>query len=209
MNSRERMVEVIRDVYNLDAPKVLTAMLRVPREEFIPLKFRHLAYEDEAVAIGNGQTISQPYTVAFMTSLLELQGKEKVLEIGTGSGYQAAILSCLSDKVFTIERISSLAEGARKRLKKLGFTNVMVRIGSGEGGWPSEAPFDAILLTAGLTEVPDELFRELKDSGTLVAPLGVGEDKIMTKYTKIGEQLIKKEYGIFRFVPFVPKNDSS
>lgn len=201
------MVEVIRNVYNLDAPKVLSVMLQVPREEFIPKNFRDLAYEDEALAIGHGQTISQPYTVAFMTSLLELGGSEKVLEIGTGSGYQAAVLSHLAKEVFTIERIPGLAEEARERLAKLGFKNVTVRTSRGEEGWSTEAPFDAILVTAGLEKVPEELFHQLKDDGILVAPLGTGEDKVMTKYTKKGKRMIKKEYGIFRFVPFIENVD--
>ena len=203
MDSRKRMVEVIASVYNLDAPEVLSVMLRVPRHLFVPKEKRLLGYADEAVAIGFNQTISQPYTVAFMTSLLNLSGKEKVLEIGTGSGYQAAILSQLAKEVYTIERIAALAKKAKENLAKLKYNNIWVKTGSGEEGWPEKAPFNAILITAGMNWVPEEFFRELKDGGTLVVPLGAREDKTMTKYTKKGRKLIKKEYGSFRFVPFV------
>jgi protein-L-isoaspartate(D-aspartate) O-methyltransferase len=211
MDSRKRMVEVIGENYNLEAPGVLSVMLRIPREYFIPKKNRHLAYEDEAVSVGYGQTISQPYTVAFMTSLLDLTNStsheatrdKKVLEVGTGSGYQAAILSLLAKKVYTIERIPALAKSARKKLKKLGYGNVEVRQGSGEEGWKEKAPFDAILVTAGMRWVPEELFRELKSGGVLVVPLGSGQDKVMVKYIKKGRRFTKKEYGTFHFVPFI------
>ena len=197
------MVREIRESYGLDSPGVFSAMLQVPREEFVVKKYRDIAYSDGPVPLGHGQTVSQPYTVAFMTDLLNLKGKEKVLEIGTGSGYQAAILSLLSDKVFTIERIDPLAREARKRLKRLGFKNVKVRTGSGEYGWKEEAPFEKILVTAGMEWIPEELFRQLKDGGELVAPVGKGMDKTMIKYTKRGKKIIKREYGIFHFVPFI------
>src|SRR3989344_8902327 len=160
MNPRQRMVGEIRKKYLLSAPRVFSAMLKVPREEFVPSQYRESAYEDGPISIGHGQTISQPYTVAFMTNLLNLKGDEKVLEIGTGSGYQAAILSLLAKKVYTIEIIEELAEKAQKTLKKLGYKNVEVRAGSGEWGWKEEAPFDAILITAGVEKVPLELFEE-------------------------------------------------
>ena len=203
MNSRKGMIEKIKGTYGLDAPKVFSAMLKVPREEFVPREYRDSAYEDGPISIGWGQTISQPYTVAFMTNLLGLKGGEKVLEIGTGSGYQAAIFSHLARHVYTIERIPELAEGARKKLKKLGYQNVEVRVGTGELGWKQKAPFDAILVTAGMEWIPEELFAELKEGGILVAPVGRGPDKIMTKYVKRGKRISKKEYGIFHFVPFI------
>src|SRR3989337_2752329 len=150
MNSeREKMVREIREKYSLDSLGVFSAMLQVPREEFVAKKYRDIAYSDGPVPIGHGQTISQPYTVAFMTNLLDLKGDEKVLEIGTGSGYQAAILSLLAEKVYTIERISQLGGEAEERLGRLGYTNVKVKLGSGELGWKEKAPFDAILITAG------------------------------------------------------------
>lgn len=206
MDSRKGMIEKIKGTYSLDAPKVFSAMLKVPREEFVPSEFRDSAYQDGPISIGYGQTISQPYTVAFMTNLLELKGDEKVLEIGTGSGYQAAILSHLSEHVYTIERIPELAERARKKLKKLGYKNIEVRVGTGELGWKDKSPFDTILVTAGMEWIPEELFTKLKEGGILVAPVGRGPDKIMTKYIKRGKKINKKEFGIFHFVPFVESN---
>lgn len=196
----------------MDSPKVFSAMLQVPREEFVPQEFKHQAYDDCPISIGHGQTISQPYTVAFMTDLLKLprpshkatEGK-KVLEIGTGSGYQAAILSLLADKVYTVEVIRRLADEARKRLKRLGYRNIEVKTGSGELGWKQKSPFDVILVTAGMEKVPQGLFDQLKENGVLVAPVGRGMDKEMTKFIKRGNKITKKTYGIFHFVPFVEK----
>src|SRR3990172_12565509 len=193
MNPRRRMIGEIRDKYALSAPKVFAAMLKVAREEFVPTQYKDSAYEDGPISIGYGQTISQPYTVAFMTKLLDLKGKERVLEIGTGSGYQAAILSRLADKVYTLEIVPGLAKKAKENLKKLGFKNIEVKLGSGEFGWRQEAPFDAIIVTAGLSEIPKELFSQLKDRGVLVAPVGVGQDKTMTKFLKREGKINKKE----------------
>ena len=203
MNSPQDMILDIKEKYNLDAPKVFSAMLSVPREEFVLSEYQDVAYSDAALSIGHGQTISQPYTVAFMTNLLELTGHERVLEIGTGSGYQAAILSQLADRVFTIERIEPLADSAQERLEKLGYTNVEVKAGQGEEGWKENAPFDAIILTAGVDEVPKTLFDQLKEGGVLVAPVGIGPDKKMTKFIKKKGKISQKQYGIFHFVPFV------
>ena len=205
MNKRQEMVDVIEDEYKLNAPKVLSAMLQVPREKFIAKRFATVAYEDQAVPVGYGQTISQPYTVAFMTHLLDLSGSEKVLEIGTGSGYQAAILSKLAKEVYTIEIVKDLAEKAKRRLNKLGYKNVFVKVGKGEKGWKRHAPYDAIIITAGVDkEIPNELIKQLKVGGILIAPLGRGSGKRMTKIEKLGEdKLKKKKYGVFHFVPFV------
>jgi protein-L-isoaspartate(D-aspartate) O-methyltransferase len=207
MNSPEKMVREIKTRYGLDSPKVFSVMLQVPREEFISKKDRHFAYKDNPVSIGHGQTMSQPYTVAFMTDLLNLKGKERVLEIGTGSGYQAAILSLLAKEVFTIEIIEKLARKANKTLTKLDFKNVHTKTGTGEIGWIEKAPFDAILVTAALeSKVPKTLFDQLKTDGVLVAPIGAGDDKIMTKYIKRKNGKVEKEeHGIFHFVPFVSK----
>ncbi len=206
MGSPQEMIQEIKEGYGLNTPEVFSAMIKVPREEFIPPKFRNFAYDDGPVFIGHGQTISQPYTVAFMTNLLNLKGKEKVLEIGTGSGYQAAILSLLADKVYTIERIPELSKEAKQRLEKLGYKNVEAREGSGEFGWKEKAPFDAILITAGLEEIPQELFKQLKQGGILVAPVGTGEEKQMIKFIKTPRGIKKEEFGIFHFVPFVENN---
>lgn len=203
MNSPRKMIEEIRIRYRLNAPQVFSVMLTVPREEFVLPEYKDVAYSDAALSIGHGQTISQPYTVAFMTNLLELSKDAKVLEIGTGSGYQAAILSQLADKVFTIERIEPLADSARERLEKLGYTNVEVKAGQGEKGWKENAPFDAIILTAGVEIVPKILFDQLKEGGVVVAPVGIGPDKKMTKFIKKKGKISKKEYGIFHFVPFI------
>jgi protein-L-isoaspartate(D-aspartate) O-methyltransferase len=200
---RQKMVREIREKYGLDSPKVLAAMLEIPREEFVSEASKDLAYEDEALSIGFGQTISQPYTVAFMTHLLDLKGKEKVLEIGTGSGYQAALLGHLAREVYSIERISELAKEAKVRLKRQGFKNVFVREGQGEFGWKDKAPFDAIIVTAGVEEIPQELFSQLKNGGILVAPVGEGSDKKMTRYTKKGGNITKEEFGVFNFVPLI------
>lgn len=201
------MIWEIKDKYGLDSPRVFSAMLQIPREKFASKKYKHIAYDDRPVSIGHGQTMSQPYTVAFMTDLLDLQGKEKVLEIGTGSGYQAAILSLLAKEVYTIEVIDELAKSASKCLKKLGLKNISVKSGKGEKGWPEKAPFDVILVTAGIRgEVPKVLFDQLKTNGTLIAPVGKGSGKVMTKFTKKKKDKITEEkHGVFHFVPFVKK----
>lgn len=195
----------MKDKYDFDSPRVFSAMLQIPREKFVSKKYRYISHDDRPVSIGHGQTMSQPYTVAFMTDLLNLQGEEKVLEIGTGSGYQAAILSLLAKEVYTIEVIDKLAKSASEHLKKLGFKNVHVKSGKGEKGWPEKAPFDAILVTAGIEgKVPKVLFDQLKTGGILVAPVGKGGDKAMTKFTKKkGDKIEKEKHGIFHFVPFV------
>lgn len=199
------MVEVIKD-YGLDSPGVFSAMLQVPREEFIPRQFRYLAYEDNALSIGHGQTISQPYTVAFMTDLLNLDKDDRVLEIGTGSGYQAAILSHLAKEVYTIEIVDKLAKEARKRLKRLGFKNVQVTSGSGEQGWKEKAPFDAIIVTAAAKEVSEDLFKQLNVGGRLVAPVGGRDHQRMMRYTKKDNGKLKKEkFQTYVFVPLVGK----
>jgi protein-L-isoaspartate(D-aspartate) O-methyltransferase len=211
MGSPQEMIREIKESYGLNTPEVFSAMLKVPREEFVPWKFRDMAYDDGPIFIGFGQTISQPYTVAFMTDListsLSTSSRKKILEIGTGFGYQAAVLSLLFDKVYTVERIPELAQEAKQRLKKLGYKNVEVKKGSGEFGWKEKSPFDAILVTAGMEAVPQEFFGQLKEGGNLVAPIGVGEEKQMTKYTKLKNGRTKEQkYGIFHFVPFVESN---
>lgn len=202
------MIQEIKDKYGLSSPEVFSAMRKVPREKFAPKKYFKGAYEDGPISIGFGQTMSQPYTVAFMTHLLGLKGNERVLEIGTGCGYQAAILSKLAKEVYSIEIIEKLAESAKKRLKKLKVRNVLVKHASGEYGWKEKAPFDAILITAGIENgVPEALFKQLKDGGNLVAPIGIGHSKIMTRYKKQKDKLKRQEFGEFHFVPFVIKKN--
>jgi len=180
---REDMVERqirrrgIRDV------RVLEAFRRVPRHLFVPPRYRDQSYEDHPVEIGFGQTISQPYIVALMTEALELRGDERTLEIGTGSGYQTAILAGLCRHVYTIERITELSSAARKVLERLGYSNVSYRVGDGTLGWPEEAPFDAIIVTAAAPSVPDSLKGQLGEGGRLVMPVGGrgGQDLIVLK----------------------------
>ena len=154
--------------------RVLAAMRAVPRHEFVPAAIRHLAYGDYPLTIGHGQTISQPYIVAKMTELAALKPTDRVLEVGTGSGYQAAVLSPLVKEVYTIEIVEALGLTARERLQRLGYTNVEVRIGDGYAGWPEKAPFDAIIVTAGATHIPPPLVEQLKPGGRMVIPVGEG-----------------------------------
>lgn len=186
-------------------PKVLEAMRTVPRHLFMPEHGIVAAYRDMPFPIGHGQTISQPTIVALMTQALELSGKEKVLEIGTGSGYQAAVLSLLVDKLFTIEIVAPLGRQAKQRLERLGYDNVSVRIGDGYRGWPQEAPFDRIILTAAPPQMPAELVRQLADGGTIVAPVGEVEQELV-RWVKRGDALDKQVLGAVRFVPMVPGN---
>ena len=153
-------------------PRVLDAMRTVPRHEFVGPGFEDSAYGDHALPIGEGQTISQPYMVALMTQELALTGSEKVLEIGTGSGYQTAILARLADRVFTIERVESLARRAEKTLESLGISNVIVHVGDGTIGWSEFAPYDRILVTAGAPDTPQSLLDQLADPGIMVIPVG-------------------------------------
>lgn len=176
---RERMVNDQIVPRGTKSPTVLRAMRRVPRHEFIPEPQSSLAYLDQPVAIGYGQTISQPAVVAFMTEALALNGTEKVLEIGTGSGYQAAVLAEMGVKVFTIEIIEPLARRASETIIRLGYTNVLVRVGDGSGGWPEEAPFDAIVVTAAAEQLPQPLLDQLAVGGRLIAPVGKGQQSLV------------------------------
>jgi protein-L-isoaspartate(D-aspartate) O-methyltransferase len=205
MVGKEEMVKTIKENYGLDSPGVFEAMKKVPRDQFVPKRYKDQAYKDMPIPIGKDQTMSQPYTVAFMTDLLDLKGNEKVLEVGTGSGYQAAILAELAGRVYSMEIVSELADKAKKNLEKLGYTNVFVKVGSGQKGWKKKAPFDAIIITAGVKgDVPKELINQLKEGGILVAPIGEGYDKQMTRIFKDPDGSIKEsKLGVFHFVPFI------
>ena len=170
--SRREMVEKDLRGRGIKDQRVLEAITLVPRHLFVPERQRASAYQDRPLRIGKGQTISQPYIVALMTELLELKGREKVLEVGTGSGYQAAVLSHLAREVYTIEIIPSLAERAKKTLARLGYTNVWVKTGDGFFGWKEKRPFDAILVTASAEKIPEPLWIQLREGGWLVMPLG-------------------------------------
>ena len=169
---REKMVETQIKARGVKNPLVLSALLKVERHRFVPEENLNSAYSDQPLPIGEGQTISQPYIVALMTELLDLKGDEKVLEIGTGSGYQAAILAELSKEVYTIEIIESLASMSKKRLLELGYQNIQVKAGDGYLGWPEFAPFDAIIVTAAPDHIPKPLIEQLKEGGRMVVPVG-------------------------------------
>lgn len=169
---REAMVRYQIEARGIKDSRVLKAMRKVPRHLFVPLEYRDAAYEDRPLPIGEGQTISQPYIVALMTESLRLTGRERVLEIGTGSGYQAAVLAELAQEVYTVEIVPSLAIRARELLERLGYKNVHVRSADGFFGWPEAAPFDAVILTCAAPRVPEKLLEQLKDGGRMVLPLG-------------------------------------
>ncbi len=201
--ARERMVETQIAARGIKDPRVLAAMRKVPRHLFVDEALRDQAYGDYPLPIGEGQTISQPYIVALMTEALELKGPEKVLEVGTGSGYQAAILAELARWVYSIERYPSLAHRAKRILEKLGYNNVIIKVGDGTKGWPEAAPFDAIIVTAAGPKIPEPLIEQLKDGGRLVMPVGDEWSQYLIKVTKKGDRLIKENLGAVRFVKLV------
>jgi len=202
--ARQEMVE--RDLKGRDITdaRVLWAMGKVSRHRFVRPMLAREAYADRALPIDEGQTISQPYIVALMTQLVELKGPERVLEVGTGSGYQAAILAELVKQVYTIEILPGLAASAALRLKALGYTNVEVRAGDGYQGWPDRAPFDAIIVTAGASHIPQPLVAQLKEGGRLVIPVDVpGGHQELLLGRKEGGRLITKSIAPVRFVPLI------
>jgi protein-L-isoaspartate(D-aspartate) O-methyltransferase len=194
----EQLLGSGRDITNA---RVLAAMGKVPRHEFVPERLRPLAYQDSALPIGHEQTISQPYVVAFMTERLEPKPTDRVLEIGTGSGYQAAVLAGLVAHVFTVEIIKELAERAAADLKRLGYTNVDVRAGDGYKGWAEVAPFDAIIVTCAPDHVPQPLVEQLKDGGRMIIPVGSAGDQELILLRKHGGKLERRAVLPVRFVP--------
>lgn len=198
--ARLRMVEEQIEGLGISDPRVLAAMRKVPRHEFVPPEWRAHAYEDRPLPIGAGQTISQPYVVAVMTEQVRLDPKSRVLEVGTGSGYQAAVLAEIASEVFTIEIIEELADRAKNVLKRLGYESVRVRHGDGYRGWPSEAPFDAIVVTAGAPEVPPPLLEQLAEGGHLVMPVGRWMQELRV-YTRTAEGIEVTSVLPVRFVP--------
>lgn len=200
---REEMVSLIRSRGVAD-PRVLEALQKVERHRFVPEPFTGRSYDDCALPLRDGQTISQPYTVAVMTEALELKSGGKVLEIGTGSGYQAAVLAAMGARVFSIERNLPLLSGARRLLDQLGY-RVATRGGDGTIGWNEHAPFDGIVVTAGAPSVPDALLKQLADGGRLVIPVGDLEVQRMVVITRNGEQFDRREMLGFKFVPLIGK----
>jgi len=185
--------------------RVLDAMSRVPRHLFLPESLSDRAYDDSPLPIGDGQTISQPYMVAWMTELLEVAAGSRVLEIGTGSGYQAAILCELAKEVLSIEKYSGLARDAEERLRSLGYSNIRIRVGDGTLGWPEEAPFDGIMVTAGAPSIPQPLLEQLADGGRLVIPVGPSGMQMLHVVRRKGSKYQTTDEGNCVFVPLVGK----
>ena len=205
---REAMVNRQIIDRGVNDPNVISAMRKVPRHLFVPRKNWAFSYGDHPLPIGEGQTISQPYIVAFMTEALELKPGEKVLEIGTGSGYQAAILAELIDEVYSIEIIEALGKRAQETLKKLGYKNVHIKIGDGHKGWPQKAPFDAIMVTCAPEQIPRPLVEQLKEGGRIIIPVGrEGAVQKLVRGLKIGGRIKTEEVMLVRFVPMVTRDN--
>ncbi len=203
---RLRMVDTQIRSRGVKDSRVLRALESVPRHEFVPKGSVNQAYDDHPLFIGHGQTISQPYIVALMTEVLELEQGDRVLEIGTGSGYQAAVLGELVDEVYSIEIVEELGEAAAKRLKTLGYKNVEVRIGDGYLGWPDKAPFDAVIVTAAPPEIPQALIEQLAEGGRMVLPVGVGIQELVLLEKKNGK-VMQRHVTSVRFVPMVHEDE--
>jgi protein-L-isoaspartate(D-aspartate) O-methyltransferase len=203
LTDADRMVTEQLAARGIRDPRVLDAMRRVPREAFVPPELRREAYSDRALPIGGGQTISQPYIVAAMTAALELAPHDRVLEIGTGSGYQAAILVELAGNVITIERRPDLAAGAIARLEALGYSTIRVVVADGTSGFQPGAPYDAILVAAAAPQIPAALMEQLADGGRLVIPVGTREHQVLTVVRRVGDKFVERSGDGCVFVPLV------
>jgi len=207
LEKRRRMVKEQIEARGVQDLSALKAMEKVQRHLFIPEAIQDQAYDDNPLAIGFRQTISQPYTVAFMTEALELTGSERVLEIGTGSGYQTAILAELAKEVYSVERIPELAQQAKIKLERLGYKNIQIKIDDGTLGWSEFAPYQAIIVTAGAPEVPPPLIEQLDSNGRLVIPVGDKYSQEMLRVRKKiiagKEQVVRESLGPFRFVELI------
>ena len=202
---RERMVGEQVAGRGVTDSRVLAAMRRVPRHRFVQEALRARAYGDHPLPIGEDQTISQPFIVGLMTSLLELTGREKVLEVGTGSGYQTAVLAAVARRVCSIERLPRLAERARALLESLGHDNVWIRVGNGALGWPDQAPFDRIIVTAGGPAIPPPLVQQLAEGGRMVLPVGSPDNQTLTVVDNVGGEIRERAHGECKFVKLVGK----
>lgn len=200
---RELMVSTQLVPRGIRDERVLEAMRKIPRHIFVGENIRHMAYDDMALQIGDGQTISQPYMVAIMTELLELEGTEKVLEIGTGSGYQTAVLAELAGYVYTVERFGDLSDYAKERVASLGYDNVSFMVGDGTLGWPSGAPFQRALITAAAPEVPNPIKEQLSEDGIIVAPVGSRYSQVLIKARKQKGRFSEEFHTPCAFVPLV------
>ena len=184
-------------------PRVLETMAKVPRHFFVSAAYQEAAYEDRPLPIGEGQTISQPYMVAIMTQSLQLRGEERVLEIGTGSGYQTAILADLANEVYTVERLPALIQKAHKTLQSLEYENIFFFMGDGSKGWPGKAPFDGIIVTAGAPEIPETLKDQLAEGGRLVIPVGPRYSQTLYRVTRRGNRYSEEDITGCVFVPLL------
>ena len=202
-SARERMVATQIAARGVGDEQVLAAMRRVPRHLFVPAEVRGSAYSDYPLPIGHGQTISQPYIVAMMTSLLQIQPDDRLLEIGSGSGYQAAVLGILAREVISIERIPEVAQLAKKNLADAGITNVTVVIGDGTLGFPGGAPYNGVLITAATPSIPSPLVEQLAEGGRLVAPVGSRDLQELVRLTRKGHDLTRESFGGVVFVPLL------
>ena len=205
-SARRRMVEKQILGRGIKDERVTGAMLKVPRHEFVPAKYSHYSYRDTPLPIGHDQTISQPYMVALMTEELNLSSADKVLEVGTGSGYQAAVLAEIVEDVYTIEIVEPLGESARARLEALGYENVHVRIGDGYEGWEEHAPFDRIIVTCAPTEIPQPLVDQLTEGGIMVIPVGNAGFQYLYKVKKVGGEAETEKVIPVSFVPLTGPN---
>jgi len=201
---RQRMVERLRDHYKIADSRVLDVMNKLPRHLFVPAALQAQAYRDNALPIASGQTISQPYIVARMTEILNLSRRDKVLEIGAGTGYQTAVLAALARSVFAVERLPNLAAEARERLKRLGIHNVSLKTDDGTTGWEAYAPYDAILVAAGGPDIPQPLIDQLKVGGRLVIPIGTDpKNQNLVRLTKTDDGTEVEDFGPCAFVPLI------
>ncbi len=185
----------------INDPKVLSAIEKIPREDFIPENFRNQAYENIALPIGDNQTISQPFVVAKMTQILNVNNTHKILEIGTGSGYQCSVLALLSRRVYTIERIKNLKLNAEKIFSKLKITNIVTKYADGNLGWKEQIPFDRIIFTAATSKISNHIFMHIKEGGIIVSPMIKKNKQILVKFTKLDNQIIHEEFDDVLFVP--------
>jgi protein-L-isoaspartate(D-aspartate) O-methyltransferase len=200
-----RMIQLVMSLRGggVTDAKVMGALERTPRHLFVPQRFGDQAYDDRALPIDCGQTISQPLIVALMTQALKLDDRCKVLEIGTGSGYQAAVLARLARRVYSVERYRTLSREAEARFEALRLTNIVTKIGDGTLGWAEQAPFDRIILTASAPERPDTILQQLKDGGIAVAPVDRGTKQVLVRYVREGDEIVESDIMDVRFVPLV------